>query len=140
VLRKFGLRSLSHVADQQRSINQRIHSLVEPNKVSGAPNFPKKLESFQNELYSSFYSEVSDMITTMRTTGHNLGRRGGVALDRQNQTGAGSPRQQNFLASISYGQPKQSVVVDNRSTCLFRDYFKVIGSRYKFQLEDLLSK
>lgn len=43
VLRKFGLRSLSHVAHQQRSINKRIHSLVQPNKRAGAPNYSKKL-------------------------------------------------------------------------------------------------
>jgi hypothetical protein len=36
--------------------------------------------------------------------------------------------------------PKSTVVVDNRGTSLFRDYYKVIGSRYKFALEDLLLK
>ena len=33
-----------------------------------------------------------------------------------------------------------SIIADNRQTSLFRDYYKVIGSRYKFQLEDLIEK
>ena len=41
----------------------------------------------------------------------------------------------SFNTSIAYGQPKRSVVIDNRATSLLRDYFKMIGPRYKFSLE-----
>jgi hypothetical protein len=40
VMRTFGKRSLSHVADTQQKINRRVHSLVPPNKEI---NFGRKL-------------------------------------------------------------------------------------------------
>ena len=74
-------------------------------------------------MKQSFYSEVSDKIDTLRSTG------------RQHGT------QQSFQTSLQYGAPKNnSIVADNRQTSLFKDYYKVIGSRYKFQLEDLFKK
>ena len=47
---------------------------------------------------------------------------------------------QTFETSLQYGQPKHSIIVDNRNTSLLKDYYKLIGSRYKFQLEDWLKQ
>ena len=47
-----------------------------------------------------------------------------------------------FVSSLQYSQPhyqQNSLIIDNRSTSLFQDNYKVIGSRYKFELEDLLN-
>ena len=47
VIRTFGKRSLSHVADTQQKINKRVHSLVPPNRET---NFGRKLALIQNEM------------------------------------------------------------------------------------------
>jgi hypothetical protein len=73
VWRTFGKRSLSHVANDQIQINNRIHELVEPNRVPGAPNFPRKLKVFHNEMRKGFYEHVSPQITSRGTTGRELG-------------------------------------------------------------------
>lgn len=48
-----------------------------------------------------------------------------------------SGNKSRYISSLQYNQT-DSLIIDNRLTSLFRDYYKVIGSRYKFKLEDLL--
>ena len=45
--------------------------------------------------------------------------------------------QKNFgkKSSIQYSAPSDYLIVDNRGTSLMKDYYKLIGTRYVFQLE-----
>lgn len=42
-----------------------------------------------------------------------------------------------YLSTLQYSVA-DTLIIDNRPTSLFKDYYKVIGSRYKFSLEDLV--
>lgn len=42
------------------------------------------------------------------------------------------------VSSLKYGNQTQ-LIADNRQTSLFKDYYKVIGSRYKYTLENLVA-
>ena len=48
------------------------------------------------------------------------------------------PLSSAFTSTIQYGYPKNSLIVDNRNTSLFRDNYKMYGTRYKYELEDMI--